>query len=124
MPEEEDPSRIKAAHDLSTSLRAEGYTVGFDSADIVEDWPTHVERGQRLLDYDDLGGYFVVAHRDGQTDYATSVVVNDSVAWGVVQIEMLGAHFRAVHDALPLNVDELIEAMVDEAVTIDENADA
>jgi hypothetical protein len=112
---------VKAAHDLATSLRNDGYTVGFDSSDVVEDFDEHVDAGQQLLDADDLGAYFVVAHREGQTDYSTSVVLEDNVAWGVIQIEMLGAHFRTVLDALPLDTSDLIEAMVDEALTINEN---
>lgn len=116
-------SDVKAVHDLSVSLRNDGYTVGFDSSDVVEDFDDHVEAGRELLDADDLGGYFVVAHRQGQTDYASSVIVRDPVAHGVVQIEMLGAHFRTVLEALPLNTTELVEAIVDEALTVDDMED-
>jgi len=112
---------VKAAHDLAVSLRNDGYTVGFDSSDVVEDFDQHVDAGRDLLEADDLGAYFVVAHREGQTDYSSSVVLKDDVTWGIVQIEMLGAHFRTVLDALPLDTTDLIEAMVDEALTIDEN---
>ena len=116
-------SDVKAVHDIAVSLRNDGYTVGFDSSDVVEDFDDHVEAGRELLDADDLGGYFVVAHRQGQTDYASSVIVRDPVAHGVVQIEMLGAHFRTVLEALPLNTTELVEAIVDEAITVDEMED-
>ena len=116
----DDEPAVKAAHALVTSLRADGRTVGFDSSDVVEDFDDHVAAGQDLLDAEDLGAFFVVAHRDGQTDYSTSVVLQDNVAWGVIQIEMLGSHFRTVLDALPLDTTDLIEAMVDEALTIDD----
>lgn len=115
-----DNPEVKAAHDLATALRNEGYTVGFDSSDVVEEFDDHTVAAQRMLEADDLGAFFVVAHREGQTDYSSSVVVDDNVAWGVIQIEMLGAHFRTVLNALPLDTSELIEAIVDEALTIDE----
>lgn len=111
---------VKAAHDLAVSLRNDGYTIGFDSSDVVEDFDDHVNAGRELLEADDLSGYFTVAHREGRTDYSSSVVVRDPVAHGVVQIEMLGAHFRAVLEALPLETTELVEAVVDEAIAIDE----
>jgi gamma-glutamyltranspeptidase len=114
-----DEVDVKAVHDLAVSLRNDGYEVGLDAEDIVEDFNEHVENGRALLDEDDLSGYFVVAHREGQTDYASSVIVEDSVAYGIVQIEMLGAHFRTVLEALPMNTSELVDAMVDEAITID-----
>lgn len=120
---DEDLEDVKAAHDLAVSLRNDGYTVGFDSDDVVEDFDQHVQDAQELLEADDLSGFFVVAHREGQTDYASSVVVNDSVAWGVVQIEMLGSHFRTIVDALPLGTTELVESIVDEALTIDDVED-
>ena len=115
----DDPSDVKAAHDIATALRSDGYTIGFDSSDIVEDFDDHVAAAQADLDADDLGAFFTVAHRDGQTDYATSVVLKHDVAWGVVQVEMLGAHFRTVLEALPLDSTDLIKAMVDEALVID-----
>lgn len=118
---DDDPSKVEAAHDLATTLRNEGYTVGFDSSDVVEEFDEHVDAAQQQLDAEDLGAFFVVAHRDGQTDYSSSVVLDHDVAWGVIQIEMLGAHFRSVLDALPLDTTALVEAMVDEALTIDEH---
>lgn len=118
-----DEPDVKAAHDLAVSLRNDGYSVGFDSSDVVDDFDDHVSAGRELLDADDLGGYFVIAHRQGQTDYASSVIVRDPVAHGVVQIEMLGAHFRTVLDALPLSTAELVDAMVDEAITVDDVED-
>ena len=119
----DDPPTVKAAHDLATALRNDGYTVGFNAEDVVEDFDEHADQAQAQLDADDLAAFFVVAHREGQTDYSSSVVVRDDVAWGVTQIEMLGAHFRTVLEALPLDTSELIDAMVDEAVTIDETGD-
>lgn len=117
----DDPPELKALHDISLALRADGYTVGFDASDLNDDFTDHVTESKRLLDVDDLGGYFIVAHRDGQTDYASDVVVEDSLAYGIVQIEMLAAHFRAVHETLPLSVGDLVDAMVDEAVTVEDN---
>ena len=119
----DDPSDVKAAHDIATALRNDGYTVGFDSSDVVEDFDDHVAAAQADLNPDDLGAFFMVAHRDGQTDYATSVVLEHDVAWGVIQIEMLGAHLRTVLEALPLDATDLIEAMVDEALVIDDLED-
>lgn len=118
MPDE--TPKIKAAHDVVDALRAEGYTVGFDSDDVVEDFDEHAGEAQDQLDAEDLAAFFVVAHREGQTDYSSSVVLEDEVAWGLVQIEMLGAHFRTVLDALPLSTTELVDAMVDEAIAADE----
>jgi len=115
---EDGVAEVKAAHDIALALRNDGYSIGYDSDDVLEDFDEHVEHGQDLLDPDDLGGFFVVAHRDGQTDFGTSVVLRDEVAYGVVQIQMLGAHFRAVHDTLPLDVETLVDAMIDEALTI------
>jgi hypothetical protein len=120
---DDDPADVKAAHDIATALRNDGYTIGFDSADVVEDFDDHVAAAQADLGADDLGAFFTVAHRDGQTDYATSVVLEHDVAWGVIQIEMLGSHFRTVLEALPLDTADLIEAMVDEALTIDDLED-
>lgn len=119
----DDPPEVKAAHDIATTLRNDGYTIGFGSSDVVDDFDDHAIAAKRMLDVEDLGAFFVVSHRDGQTDYSTSVVLRDDVAWGVIQIEMLGAHFRAVLEALPLDTSDLIDAMVDEAITIDENED-
>lgn len=116
-------SDVKTAHDLATALRNEGYTIGFDSSDVVDDFGAHVSAGQELLDADDLAAHFVVAHREGQTDYSSSVIVDEPVAYGVVQIEMLGAHFRTVLETLPLDTTELIDAMVDEALAIDDMGD-
>lgn len=114
------PSDVKAAHDLVTALRNEGHTVGFESGDLVDAFDDHVERAQAQLDADDLAAFYVIAHRQGQTDYSSSVVVDDSVIWGLIQVEMLGAHFRTVLESLPLDTTELIDAMVDEALAIDE----
>lgn len=116
----EPPPKVKAVHDVVTALRNDGYTVGFDSDDVVEDFDEHVAQGQQQLDADDLAAYFVVAHREGQTDYGTSVVLGDDVVWGLIQVEMLGAHFRAVLDALPLSTTDLIDAMIDEAIAVDD----
>lgn len=120
MPSDEPESDVQAVHDLSMALRNEGYSVGLDSSDYVEDFDEHAAEAQDLLDVDDLGGFFVISHRQGQTDYATSVVVDDNVAWGLVQIEMLGAHFRTVLQALPVDTSDLVNAMVDEALTIED----
>lgn len=123
MVDDEPSSKVEAAHDVVNALRAEGHTVGFQSEDIVEDFDSHAEQAKATLDADDLAGFFVVAHRSGHTDFASSVVLGDSVAWGLVQIEMLGAHFRSVHDQLPLDTTELIEAMMDEAIAVEEMDD-
>lgn len=56
---------------------------------------------------DNRSGCFVVAHREGQTDYTSSVVGRDS-ADGVVQIEMLDAHVRTVLESPPLEMAELV----------------
>ena len=114
-----DDASVKAAHEIATTLRNKGYTVGFDGSDLVDDFDEHIATGQQMLEPDDLSGFFVVAHRDGQTDYSSSIAVEDNVAFGVLQIEMLGAHFRTVLDTLPLDTTTLVEAMVDEAITID-----
>lgn len=116
----DDDAKVKAAHDVVTTLRNEGYTVGFDSEDVVEDFDEHISQGKQQLDADDLGAFFIVAHREGQTDYGSSVVLGDDVVWGLIQIEMLGAHFRAVLDALPLTATDLVDAMVDEAIAVDD----
>jgi hypothetical protein len=117
----DDTPDLKAVHDLQTALRNEGYTVGFGADDVVADFDDHVHDAQAQLDADDLAAFFVIAHREGQTDYASSVIVDDEVAWGVTQIQLLGAHFRTVLDALPLDTTDLIDAMVDEALTLDED---
>ena len=118
-----DDEQVRAAHDLSTTLRNKGYSVGFDTDDLVEDFDEHTASGQALLDADDLGAFFVIAHRQGQTDYGSSVVLDDSLAYSLIQIEMLGSHFRTVLDTLPLSTTELVDAMVDEALTIDDMED-
>lgn len=120
MTEDDRPPKEKAAHDLITSLRGEGYTVGFDSSDTLEDFEKHAKQAQAQLDQDDLAAFFVVAHRDEQTDYSTSVVVDDEMVWALIQIEMLGAHFRTVYERVPLEASELIDVMVDEALAVDE----
>jgi len=120
MPGSDSPPTLEAAHDLATSLRNEGYTIGYGRSDVVDDFDEHVQAAHDQLDVEDLGAFFVVAHRDGQTDYSSSVVLQNDLAWGLIQIEMLGAHFRTVHDALPLSTSKLVSAMVDEALTIDD----
>ena len=117
------PDDVELAHDLTTTLRADGYTVGFDSSDVVGDFDEHKQTAGELLEGDDVSSFFLVVERGETTDYSTSVIVADSTVWGVSQIQMLGAHFRTVLDSLPLSTETLISAMVDEAVTIDE-ADA
>lgn len=117
------PDNVQAAHALTTALRAEGYTIGFDTEDIVEDFDEHREMAAALLDEDDVAAFFITVAREGQTDYSSSVIVDDSTVWGVTQIQLLGAHFRTVLDTLPLSTTELVDAIVDEAVTIEENDD-
>lgn len=119
----EAPSDVQAAHDLTTSLRADGYSVGFDVDDVVADFPEHKQQATELLEGDDVSSFFLVVERGESADYSTSVIVDDDVVWGVSQIQMLGAHFRTVLDALPLSTTDLVSAVVDEALTIDEETD-
>lgn len=114
-----------AAHQLVDALRADGYSVGLagEDAPLVDDFDSHVADGQAVLDADDLSAYFVAAQVGAETNYAAACVVDDPVVWGVSQIQLLGAHFRAVHDALGVDVDTLLDAMVDEALAIDDVED-
>lgn len=118
------PSDVELAHDLTTSLRADGYTVGFDTdEDVVDGFDDHKQEAAELLEGDDVSSFFLVVERGENADYATSVIVEDNVVWGLAQIQMLGAHFRTVLDALPFGTEGLISAIVDEALTIDEDGD-
>lgn len=112
--------KVSNAHELVTALRNDGYTVGFDASDVVDEFDENIEKTRELLDGDELAGYFLVAARDGRTDYSSSVVVDDPVVHGVTQIQMLGAHFRVVLEHTGLDTSSLVDAMVDEAITIDE----
>lgn len=117
------PEDVQLAHDLTTALRADGYTVGFDTDEVVEDFADHKQQAAALLEGDDISSFFLVVERSGDTtDYSTSVIVENSTVWGVSQIQMLGAHFRTIYDALPLSTEDLISAIVDEALTIDDTA--
>lgn len=121
--EVEAPTELKKAHELTTKLRADGYSVGFDADDLVDDFDDHREQSIALLEADDVSAFFLVVERDQQTDFSSSVVVSDPVVYGVSQIQMLGAHFRTVLDNTGLETTELVESMVDEALVIDETTE-
>ena len=120
------PDDVKAAHDLGVKLRADGYSVGFEADDVLDEqtFADHKEQAAKTLFDEDVASFYLAVERDQHTDYSTSCIVQDQSVWGISQIQMLGAHFRMVHDALPLSTSELIDAMVDEAITIDEDEDA
>lgn len=117
--DDEIARELKAAHELTTKLRADGYSVGFDADDLVEDFDDHREQAHEVLDGDDVSAYFLVVERGQNADFSSSVVVDDPVVYGVSQIQMLGAHFRTVLDNTGLDTSELVESMVDEALAID-----
>lgn len=52
--ETDDPPEVKAAHDLALALRQDGYSVGFDSSDVVDDFDEHSAQAQAMLGADDL----------------------------------------------------------------------
>lgn len=120
----DNPPPEKVVHDVMNRLRADGYEVGLNAGDYVDAFPEHVQETKRQLDAEDLRACFLVAYREGHTDYSSAVSVDDSVAWGVIQIQMLGAHFRTVLDALSLSTTDLVSAMVDEALAVDELEEA
>lgn len=110
----------KRAHELITALRNDGYSVAY-GADDNDDFPDHVAIARdALADPDDLMGYHLVAMAEGQTDYYSSTVLEGGTAAALAQIQMLGSHFRCVLDATGLDTTQLIDAMVDEALTIDD----
>jgi hypothetical protein len=122
----DDGERAKRAHELITALRNDGYEVAYsDRAN--DEFPEHVAAGREALaDPAELMGYFLVAMAEGQTDYHASTVVDDGTASFVAQIQMLGAHFRALYDSTgeEMGVDMLVNSMIDEALTIDEIEDS
>jgi len=112
------PDQTKRAHELITALRNDGYDVAY-GADANDAFPEHVGQARDALNADELMGYYLVAMAEGQTDYYSSTVLEGSTASAIAQIQMLGAHFRSVKEATGLETAALIEAMVDEALTID-----
>jgi len=113
------PERSKRVHELITALRNDGYTVAY-GADENDDFPEHVARAREALEPDELMGYYLVVMAPETTDYYSSTVVGGGTAMGVTQIQMLGAHFRSVLDATGLETTQLVDAMVDEGLMIDE----
>jgi len=114
------PSEEKRAHELITTLRNDGYDVAY-GADTNDAFDDHVAEARAALDEPDaLMGYYLVAMAEGQTDYYSSTVVEGSTAMALAQIQMLGAHFRSVLEATGLETTTLVDAMVDEAITIEE----
>ena len=118
-----DEEETKRAHELIAALRSDGYEVAYGAA-TNEDFPEHVGIARDALDDpDDLMGYFLVAMTEGQTDYYSSTVLEGGTPMALAQIQMLGAHFRSVLEVTSLDTTDLIDAMVDEALAIDEGED-
>ena len=116
----DESEETKRAHELITALRNDGYDVAYGT-ETNEDFPEHVDLARDALeDPDELMGYFLVAMNEGQTDYYSSTVLRAGPPVGMAQIQMLGAHFRAVLDATGLDTTDLIDAMVDEALAVNE----
>ncbi|KOX94237.1 hypothetical protein [Halorubrum tropicale] len=114
-----DEEETKRAHKLIAALRNDGYDVAY-GADTNEDFPDHVGVARDALeDPDELMGYFLVAMTEGQTDYYSSTVLGDGTPVALAQIQMLGAHFWSVLETTSLDTTDLIDVMVDEALTID-----
>lgn len=113
------PDRSKRVHELITALRNDGYAVAY-GADENADFPDHVVQAREALKPDEAMGYYLVVMAPGTTDYYSSTVVEGGTAVGVTQIQMLGAHFRSVLEATGLDTTQLVDAMIDEAITIEE----
>lgn len=113
-----ESDRSKRVHELITTLRNGGWSVAY-GADGNEDFPEQVAAARDALEPEDLMGYYLVAMEPEQTDYYSSTVVEGGTAMAVAQIQMLGAHFRSVLEATGLDTRDLVDAMVDEAVTIE-----
>lgn len=112
--------RSKRVHDLLTSLRNDGVDVAYGGGENT-DFPDHVDTAQQALeDPDELMGYYLVVMAEGQTDYYSSTVLEGGTAMAITQIQMLGVHFRSVLEATGLDTTDLIDAMIDEALTIEE----
>lgn len=116
----DDGERAKRAHELINAMRADGYEVAY-SGRVNDDFPEHVAAGREQLENpDELMGYFLVSMAEGQTDYSASTVVGEGTPSMVAQIQMLGAHFRALYDSSGMDVEMLVNSMIDEALEIDE----
>jgi len=113
------PERSKRVHELITALRNDGYTVAYGT-DENDDFAEHVAQAREALKPNELMGYYLVVMAPETTDYYSSTVVGGGTAMGVTQIQMLGAHFRSVLGATGLETTQLVDAMIDEAVTIGE----
>jgi hypothetical protein len=111
--------RSKRVHELITALRNEGYSVAYGTEE-NGDFPKHLAQAREALESDELMGYYLVVMAPGTTDYYSSTVVGSGTAAAVTQIQMLGAHFRSVLETTGLETTRLVDAMVDEAVTIEE----
>lgn len=119
----DEQEETKRSHELITTLRNDGYDIAY-GAGTNEEFPEHVSAARDALeDPDELMGYFLVAMAEGQTDYYSSTVLEGGTPMAVAQIQMLGAHFRAVLEATGLDTTDLIDAMVDEALAIDGGQD-
>ncbi len=106
---------------MITALRNEGYTVSYSGA-VNSDFEKHVEEAKKPLEEpDDLMGFYLLAMLEGRTDYYSSTVLGGGPPSAIAQIQMLGSHFRSVLDSTGLETTTLVEAMVDEALTIDDS---
>lgn len=118
-----ESDRTKRAHELITTLRNAGYDVAY-GAGTNDAFPEHVDTAREALaDPETLMGYYLVVMADGTTDYYSSTVLEGSTAMHVAQIQMLGAHFRSVLEATGLETTQLVSAMVDEMITIEDADD-
>jgi len=112
--------QTKRVHELITTLRNDGYNVAYGAAE-NEDFAEHAKLAREALEADGLMGYYLTVMAPGQTDYYSSTVVEgQESAMALAQIQMLGSHFRTVLEATGLDTTTLIDAMVDEALTIEE----
>lgn len=114
--------RSKRTHELITALRNDGYSVAY-GADTNDDFPNHVAAARDALDAEELMGYYLVAMAPETTDYYSSTVVEGGTEMAIAQIQMLGAHFRSVLEFTGLETTQLVDAVVDEAITIEETDD-
>lgn len=114
--------QTKRVHELITSLRNDGYTIAYGAPE-NEDFQEHVDEARDALDPEDLMGFYLVVMGPEQNDYYGSTVVEGGTATALSQIQMLGSHFRSVLEYTGLSTTDLIDAMVDEALTVDEVAD-
>ena len=116
----DNDEETKRAHELITALRNDGYDVAY-GVDTNEDFSEHVGVARDAFnDPDELMGYFLVAMTEGRTDYYSSTILGGGTPVALAQIQMLGAHFRTVLEATGLDTTDLIDAMVDEALAVED----